>query len=101
MKTKLFIYSSLLITLISCSLIANHYHDGQYQGDIFFFDVTWSINGNVITVNNNLTGISKVDCKQFPNYIEYKEKDGSKKIIEVLQNGNLRINNSIILTKIQ
>lgn len=101
MKTKLLLYSLLITSLTSCSLISNHYHDGQYEGNISFFNVKWKINGNQITVNNSLTGISKVDCKQFPTHIEYKENDGSTKIIEVLQNGNLRVNNSIILTKIQ
>ena len=101
MKTKLLIYSLLLTNLMSCSLISNHYHDGQYESNISFFNIVWNINGNEITINNSLTGISKIDCKQFPNHIEYKVIDGSTKIIKVLQNGNLKVNDLIVLTKIQ
>jgi len=98
MKIKiLLLFVSILIT--SCNS-ENHYHDGNYEGGIFFINVTWEINGNEILINNSITGTSKLQCKQYPDRIEYEEKDGTTKILYAQENGDLKMSDLVIFKKI-
>lgn len=85
---------------VSCENIKDeHYHDGVYSGVILNVDVNWEINGNEVTVNNSLTGVTKIKCKQYVNRIEYQERDGTTRIIYVQENGDLKVNDYIVLRK--
>lgn len=85
--------------MVSCES-ENHYHDGHYEGGISFIDVTWKISGNEILINNSITGTSKLSCKQYPDRIEYKEKDGTTKILYAQENGDLKMSDLIIFKKV-
>src|SRR5690606_27147947 len=50
--------------------------------------------------NNSITGTSKLSCKQYPDRIEYKEKDGTTKILYAQENGDLKMSDLIIFKKV-
>src|SRR5690554_4797704 len=99
MRTKILLLFMLVLT-ISCKP-ENHYHDGYYEGGISFVDVTWEINGNEILINNSITGASKLNCKQYPDRIEYREKDGTTKILYAQKNGDLKMSDLIVFKKVK
>lgn len=100
--TYLLIIQLLLILFTSCNLIGgHHYHDGEYAGEMGFFEVRIEINGDEIIVNHSIAGTSKLECKQFKDYIEVVEPGGVKKIIKVLENGDLEYSNWLVLEKIK
>jgi len=90
---------------ISCGS-ENHYHDGKYHTKIeafgfSFVEVNYLISGNEITIDNSATGISKLKCTQYKDRIEYFEKDGTTKVLTVLENGNIQVNDNIVIEKVQ
>lgn len=91
----------LLILSLSCNFGSNHYHDGEYVGDMDFFEIRIEINGNEIIVNHSIAGVSKLECKQFKDYIEVVEPGGVKKIIKVLEDGDLEYSDWFTLKKIK
>ncbi|MGB6092918.1 MAG: hypothetical protein WBF83_04065, partial [Moheibacter sp.] len=60
----------LLFLFTSCNLIGNHYHDGEYLGDMVFFEIKMEINGDEMILNHSIAGTQKLECKQFKDYIE-------------------------------
>jgi hypothetical protein len=66
-----------------------------------FFEIRIEINGNEIIVNHSIAGVSKLECKQFKDYIEVVEPGGVKKIIKVLEDGDLEYSDWFILKKIK
>ncbi len=100
MKTKLLLFIIISFLMVSCES-ENHYHDGHYEGGISFIDVTWKISGNEILINNSITGTSKLSCKQYPDRIEYKEKDGTTKILYAQKNGDLKMSDLVIFKKVK
>ncbi|MDP2176144.1 MAG: hypothetical protein Q8K70_09580 [Bacteroidota bacterium] len=91
----------LIIALFTSCNKEKHYHDGVYETNIILADVTITVKGNNIYVENTLTGSSKFECKQFENRIEYLENNGTTTIIKVLKNGNLKINGILEAVKIK
>src|SRR5690606_1673876 len=57
-----------------------------------------NLNENLI--NNSITGTSKLQCKQYPDRIEYEEKDGTTKILYAQENGDLKMSDLVIFKKI-
>lgn len=99
MKAILF---SILLILVSCNQEANQ-HDGRYftTVEVFgtkFCDVTYQIEGDEITVNNSITGISKINCQQYSDRIEYQE-NGVTRVMTILKNGDINVNGQIVLQK--
>lgn len=91
----------LLGFFVSCENIKDkHYHDGVYSGVILNVNVNWEINGNEVTVNNSLTGLTKIKCRQYADRIEYEERDGTTRVIYAQENGDLKVNDYIVLRKI-
>lgn len=84
--------------IVSCNSV-NHYHDGKYKAQIMFAEVNLQISGNEVIVENSLTGISKFNCTQYSDRIEYEEDNGSTRILMALENGDLKFNDQIILHK--
>src|SRR5690554_5579391 len=92
----------LMMLVISCNkLVENHYHDGIYMGQMWDVGGEWVIQGNKIIISNPLSGVTKVECVQFKDRIEYKMPDGAVKILTVLENGDLEYSNLLILKKIK
>src|SRR5690554_1766426 len=94
----------LLIMLVSCNkLVENHYHDGVYIANIIGFELygEWVVRGNEIVVSNNTFGTTKIECTQFKDRIEYKMPDGAVKILTVLENGDLKYSEILILEKVK
>lgn len=103
MRKHLHLLISILI--ISCNSFENHYHDGKYYTKIEVFgvdfsEVNYELIGNELIINNSVTGISKLKCNQFEDRIEYIEQDGTIRVLPVLKNGNIKLNDNIILRKI-
>ena len=98
MKKISFLLTVILI-IFSCNS-ENHYHDGQYQTNILFAQINYQINGNEITIDNSVTGISKLSCTQYSDRIEYEEDNGTTRILTALENGDLKFSDMIILHKI-
>lgn len=93
-----------MVVLVSCSS-GGHQHDGKYftSVDVFgmnFCEVNYLIDGSTITIDNSVTGISKLECKQYDDRIEYIEEPGITKVITILENGNLNVNGTIVLQKV-
>jgi hypothetical protein len=97
--TQLFILLTLSVLLYSCSS-GNHYHDGTYQTEMMFMRINYQIDGNEITVDNSLTGISKLTCRQYPDRIEYTEDNGTTRILTALGNGDLKFSDMVILHRV-
>ncbi|WP_374463960.1 hypothetical protein [Chryseobacterium sp.] len=97
--TKLFLLLTLSVLLYSCSS-GNHYHDGTYQTEMMFMRINYQIDGNEIIVDNSLTGISKLTCRQYPDRIEYTEDNGTTRVLTALENGDLKFSDMVILHKI-
>ena len=98
---KAFLLLMLLTLSISCNLVNKHYHDGEYVGDMGFFEIKIEINGNEIIVNHSIAGTSKLECKQFEDYIEVVETGGIKRIIKALENGDLEYSEGLIFKRIK
>lgn len=91
---------SLLFT--SCNLNISDYHDGEYVADVpFIGEIKYTINGNEILVDNGITGIRKIECEQFPDRIEYMETNGVKQVLSVLENGDIKQSEFIILKRVK
>ncbi|KFF11064.1 hypothetical protein IW15_18075 [Chryseobacterium soli] len=97
--TQLFILLTLSAFLHSCSL-GEHYHDGTYQTEMMFMRINYQIDGNEITIDNSLTGVSKLACKQYPDRIEYTEDNGTTRVLTALENGDLKFSEMVVLHKI-
>ena len=100
---KIIFLLMLGITVSSCKP-ENHYHDGKYHTKLQMMgitieDINCIITGNQIEVNNSISGISKFECTQFEDRIEYKENDGVTRVLYFLENGDLKFNDQIILIK--
>lgn len=92
----------LMMLVISCNkLVENYYHDGIYTGQMWDVGGEWVIQGNEIIISNPLSGVTKVECVQFKDRIEYKMPDGAVKILTVLENGDLEYSNLLILKKVK
>lgn len=94
----------LLLLMLSCNQ-SNHYHDGKYHTQMGMFginiaDIDYQINGNEITIDNSISGVSKLNCRQYPDRIEYKENNGTIRVLYILKNGDIKINDQIILKKV-
>ena len=89
----------LVITIFSCDQVT-HFHNGNYEASLPLFDVKIRIDGNTIYVDNSLTGQTKFKCVQYQDRIEYPENDGTTRIIQVLKNGNLKVNGMFEIKKI-
>jgi len=103
MKTKipnLLILLTLSILLISCSF-GEHYHDGKYRTNVLFAELNYEIKGNEIIIDNSITGISKLKCKQYPDRIEYTEDNGTTRVLTALENGDLKFSDMLVLHKIE
>lgn len=90
---------------ISCGS-DSHYHDGKYYAKIEMFgfsfaEINYLISGNEITIDNSVTGISKLKCHQYKDRIEYFDKDGTTKVLTVLENGDIQVNDNVVLEKVQ
>ncbi len=103
MKTKILCLLLLsLILLTSCNFFGNHLHDGEYSTNALLVgDVHWKVNGNEIIVGSSLLGDTKIKCKQYSDRIEYTDTKGVSKIAYVMENGDLKLNDLVILKKEQ
>lgn len=102
MKTKipnLLFLVTLSLLLYSCSF-GEHYHDGKYTTSILFAELNYEIKGNEITIDNSITGVSKLTCKQYPDRIEYTEDNGTTRVLTALENGDLKFSDMVVLHKI-
>ncbi|MFP7655615.1 hypothetical protein [Chryseobacterium proteolyticum] len=97
--TQFFILLAFSLLLYSCSS-EGHYHDGKYQTKIMFVEVNYQINGNEITIDNSLTGVSKLVCRQYPDRIGYTEDNGTTRVLTALENGDLKFSDMVVLHKI-
>ncbi|WP_312992811.1 hypothetical protein [Chryseobacterium flavum] len=97
--TKLFLLLTLSILLHSCSF-GEHYHDGTYQTEMMLMRINYQINGNEITIDNSLTGVSKLACKQYPDRIEYTEDNGTTRVLTALENGDLKFSDMVVLHRV-
>jgi hypothetical protein len=105
MKKSITLLFTLLLLSISCGS-DNHYHDGKYYAKVEIFgfsfaEINYIISGDDVTINNSLTGISKLKCRQYKDRIEYIEKDGTTKVLPVLENGDIRLNDNVVIEKIK
>ncbi|GEM_PF-2437189 len=92
---------SILFFTICCSSV-DHYHDGEYIAEVpFIGEVKYIINGSEILVDNGITGIRKIECEQFPDRIEYMETNGVKQVLPVLENGDIKQSEWIILKRVK
>ncbi len=103
---KKFIFIMLIALFINCNNNEKHYHDGNYSTTIEVFgisfaEISYEISGNEIEINNSVTGTSKLTCEQFPDRIEYKEKDGVVKVLMILENGDVQVTDDIVLKKVR
>ena len=95
------VFRAKTIFLSSC---ANHNHDGHYfttfnSFGLSFAEINIDLRGNDVTVDNSLTGVSKFTCRQFEDRIEYEENNGTTRVMTFLPNGDLKLNDKIILKK--
>ena len=67
---------------------------------MMFMRINYHINGNEITIDNSLTGVSKLACKQPPDRIEYTEDNGTTRVLTALENGDLKFSDMVVLHKI-
>lgn len=96
----------LMIPLISFLLIScseNHYHDGKYKATVFNAAMTWvndeeiEIKGNEMylksrsSFDNEVYGEFKTSCRQYPDRIEFKGKEGLTVIARLDKDGNFKI----------
>ena len=98
---KIYIIICLVLLTISCDkLVEQNYHDGIYEGGLTWGYATWTVNGNEIIIDDEITGITKIECKQYTDRIEYEEPDGTIKILTALPNGNLKQSEYYLLEKL-
>lgn len=98
MKKLLFI---LLVLFVSCNSTP-HYHDGEYKTKIDFlganlYSINYTIKGDIITIDNSISGISYLRCEQYPDRIILEGEDTSANTLYVLKNGDLSILNHILV----
>nr|WP_199161509.1 hypothetical protein [Elizabethkingia sp. ASV34] len=98
---KKIIYMLMLSLVISGCDNGKHYHDGKYETQLMFMNINYDIDGDYITIDNSLTGISKLKCQQYPDRIEYTEDNGTRRVITALENGDLKFSEMVILHKIK
>lgn len=99
---KIYVIICLFLLTISCDKFGvNHNHDGVYEGGIWDVGGEWTVNGDEIIIKNELSGRTKVSCKQYDDRIEYTMPDGTVKILTVLENGNLKYSDMVILEKVK
>lgn len=108
MKTLL--YCLLVFLFTSCT--SNHYHDGIYKGTVYAGGSLFNTHEEVLTVKGNeilvekytlggsLAEKLKVSCTQFPDRIEFKEREGVTKILTVADNGDLQLNEAVVFHKL-
>lgn len=102
---KKIILSLVVFLMISACNEAKHYHDGKYKSKIEVFgfnfaSISYTINGNEIIIDNSISGITKLECKQYDDRIEYTEENGTTRILYALENGDLQFNDDISLEKV-
>lgn len=102
---KLFMVLFVALVASACET-DTHYHDGKYHAELDFFGVPFSkmdyiIKGNEITIDNSVAGISKLQCRQYQDRIEYIEKNGMVKVLPILENGDIKVNDEVILKKVE
>jgi len=89
------------ILLASCT--GNHYHDGKYKANVFTdASLSWvrteqiELDGNDMyyrstsIIDNTVQSEFKTSCNQYPDRIEFKNKDGITCIARFDQDGNLK-----------
>ena len=101
---KIFLIICLTLLQFSCNS-ENHYHDGKYHTEIDVFGVPFSkidytISGSEIIIDNSITGISKLKCQQYQDRIEYTEENGTVKVMSILENGDIKVTDQIVLKRI-
>lgn len=102
---KCFIVGMISMVVISSCNTSSHKHDGSYftMFNVFgfkFSEITVNVDGEDVTVNNSVTGISKFKCRQYDDRIEYEENDGTTRVMYILDNGDLKLNENITLIRI-
>lgn len=95
---KSFLSSLLAIILFSCS--SNHYHDGKYTLSTMIYNVTVEINGDDVNVKNSAAGESHFTCTQYPDRIEYREENGTDRVLRVNENGDMVLSDGMVFTKV-
>lgn len=102
MKQTFFI-TTLILSFLSCNLISNHTHDGQYKANVFN-DATMSwvhaeiidLDGNTMSVksisivDSSILSEFKTACTQYNDRIEFKNKDGILQLARFDVDGNLK-----------
>lgn len=95
----------ILIAIISSCNTSSHKHDGTYYTilnvmGLNFSEITVNVNGEDVTVNNSVTGVTKFKCRQYDDRIEYEENNGTTRIMYFLENGDLKFNDNITMVKV-
>jgi hypothetical protein len=94
----------LLISLFLISCSGHHYHDGKYKATVFSnAAMTWvndeeiEIKGNEMylksksSFDNEVYGEFKTSCRQYPDRVEFKGKDGLTVVLRLDDDGNFKI----------
>lgn len=101
MKQFYVIICVVLLTISCDKLVEQNYHDGIYEGGLTWGYATWTVNGNEIIIDDEITGVTKIQCKQYTDRIEYTEPDGTIKILTLLPDGNLKQSEYYILERVK
>lgn len=100
---KTLLLTILLYVVISCS-DERHKHDGKYTGSITLIgnnvDVCYELRGEELTISNGFNSGVKYKCRQLYNSVEYQASNGNVSQLFISDNGELRVNDNIILHKI-
>lgn len=93
--------SFIAILLVSCN--DNHIHDGHYKSTVFTdASLSWvkmeelKLDGNELlytarsAFDNRVFEEIKLECNQFPDHIEFKDKNGVKRIARFSESGDLQ-----------
>lgn len=100
MKLKILIITTFL-TLLSCNKSSNHYHDGTYEFTIMGMKRTIILDGNSAKSINSITGTTFSKIQQYEDRIEYVEENGNVSVYYFLENGDLKVSDYLIFTKLK
>lgn len=100
---KHFLFFCSLILLAACA--QNHYHDGIYLNETGLNKQVLTVDANKVLLEiydytGDVEGKIKMDCIQYPDRIEFTEKNGVTEILTLTKEGKLMLSEYVQYKKI-